>query len=293
MIRSLLVSVRPAQWTKNLFVLVAPLFARRLDEAAMLAVCAKGLCAFILVASGVYLVNDVADRMKDREHPVKCKRPVASGRLGVGAAMMSAVVLLLAGTALGFFLVRWEFGALLALYIVIQLAYSVWLRKVVLLDVFCIASGFVIRVMAGAFVVFPYIYISSWLILTTIFISLFLALCKRRAEAAALDEEQRGEHRETLSDYTLAFLDELIAVTSASVVICYSLYTVAERTRTEVGSRLLVLTVPFVVFGIFRYLFVVHRKDGGGSPIVAFAKDGFLAVNAVLWAFTVVGILYL
>jgi 4-hydroxybenzoate polyprenyltransferase len=290
MIRSILFSLRPFQWVKNAFVLAAPLFARELDDLEVLSMCLAAVGLFCLAASGVYLLNDIADRNRDREHPTKRRRPIASGELGVGAAGgLSAV--LLAGAVGGGFLLARDFGLLVALYVVIQVAYSLWLRRAVILDVFCIASGFVLRVIAGAAVVG--VYLSSWLILTTIFLSLFLALCKRRAEAAALGEEQGAEHRETLEEYTLRFLDELISVTTASVVICYSLYTLDERTIAVFGTRNLVFTVPFVIYGIFRYLFLVHRRSGGGSPASAIAGDLPLAATTLAWAGTVVGILYL
>lgn len=292
MIRPLVRALRPAQWIKNLFVFTAPFFARRLLEADVFGAALAAFGAFCAVASGVYLVNDVADRERDRLHPEKRRRPIAAGELRPGAALLFALLLFAAGVG-GGFLVAPALGGLLLLYAAIQVGYSTFLRRVVLLDVFCIASGFVIRVIAGAAAVS--VYLSSWLILTTIFVSLFLALCKRRAEFVRLAEEgpgHGGAHRETLLEYDPAILDQLISVTTASVVLCYSLYTLSERTIEEFGTRNLVFTVPFVIYGVFRYLFLVHRRAGGASPVKAILFDAPLQVNALLWAAATGAILY-
>jgi len=182
-----------------------------------------------------------------------------------------------------------ELGGILALYVGIQVLYSWWLRQIVLVDLFCIMSGFVLRVLAGGVV--AGVEVSSWLVLTTIFVSLFLALCKRRAEIVSLPVSPDG-HRPTLAEYDSTFLDQLISVTTASVVICYSLYTLDERTVGEFGTKNLVFTVPFVIYGIFRYLFLVHRREGGGSPATALMKDACLLVNALAWLAVTTVILY-
>ena len=288
MIRALLVSMRPMQWAKNVFVLAAPLFGKRLFDSADILLVALAFSAFSVVSSGVYLLNDILDRQRDREHPQKEHRPIAAGKLPVGVAAVAAALLVCAGIA-GGTLVNAGLGQVLLLYVAIQVVYSVWLKQVVLVDVFCIASGFVLRVMAGAVVLD--LYLSSWLILTTIFLSLFLALCKRRAEVVLLEE--RGEnHRETLREYLPAFLDQIIAVSTASVILCYSLYTLDARTVAEFGTRNLVFTVPFVIFGIFRYVFLVHLRRGGASPVRTLLRDPPLLLNGVLWVMCAVGIIY-
>jgi 4-hydroxybenzoate polyprenyltransferase len=281
-IRALVTSARPHQWTKNAFVFVAPLFARRLTDAHDAAAACAAFGAFCLAASGVYLANDVADRERDRAHSVKRNRPIAAGRLSPAVASGAAAVLLAAGVATGF-AVTPLLGALVAGYALIQLAYVVKLRSIVLIDVFCIASGFVLRVFAGAAAV--RVPVSSWLVLTTIFLALFLALCKRRAEVSELADDRTG-HRETLGEYPIAFLDELIGVTTASVVICYSLYTLDARTVHEFGTKNLVFTVPFVLFGVFRYLFLVHRRGRGASPVTDVARDAPLLLTCALWLAT-------
>ncbi len=288
MIRALLVSMRPVQWAKNVFVLAAPLFGKRLFDGADLLLVALAFAAFSVVSSGVYLLNDILDRQRDREHPEKKQRPIAAGELSVGVAAVAAVLLGSVGIA-GGFVINAGLGWILLLYVAIQVAYSFRLKQVVLVDVFCIASGFVLRVLAGAVVLD--LYVSSWLILTTIFLSLFLALCKRRAEIVLL--EDRGvDHRETLREYLPAFLDQIIAVSTASVILCYSLYTLDARTVTEFGTRNLVFTVPFVIFGIFRYVFLVHLRRGGASPVKTLLMDPPLLVNGVAWALCAVGIIY-
>jgi 4-hydroxybenzoate polyprenyltransferase len=288
MIRALAVSLRPAQWAKNVFVLAAPLFGRRLFDGADLLLVACAFAAFSVVSSGVYLLNDLLDRERDREHPEKRNRPIASGQLPVGVAVVALLLLIGGGVAAGL-AVNSGLGRILLLYVGIQALYSTWLKRVVIVDVFCIASGFVLRVLAGAVVLD--LYLSSWLILTTIFLSLFLALCKRRAESVLLEE--RGEdHRETLKEYLPGFLDQIIGVTTASVVLCYSLYTLDARTVAEFGTRNLVFTVPFVIFGIFRYLFLVHLRRGGASPVKTLMMDPALLVNGVAWALCSVVILY-
>ncbi len=288
MIRALLVSMRPVQWAKNVFVLAAPLFGKRLFDGADLLLVALAFAAFSVVSSGVYLLNDILDRQRDREHPEKKKRPIAAGELSVGVAAVAAVLLGSVGIA-GGFVINTGLGWILLLYVAIQVAYSFRLKQVVLVDVFCIASGFVLRVLAGAVVLD--LYVSSWLILTTIFLSLFLALCKRRAEIVLL-EDRGADHRETLREYLPAFLDQIIAVSTASVILCYSLYTLDARTVAEFGTRNLVFTVPFVIFGIFRYVFLVHLRRGGASPVKTLLMDLPLLVNGLAWALCAVGIIY-
>ncbi len=288
MIRALLASMRPWQWSKNVFVLAAPMFGKRMFDGPDLFRVALALGSFSIVSSGVYLLNDVLDRERDREHPEKRNRPIASGALSAGFALVVAGLLAGGGVTVGY-LVSAGLGWILSLYLAIQVAYCVRLKQVVLVDVFCIASGFVLRVLAGAVVLD--LYLSSWLILTTIFLSLFLALCKRRAEVVLL-EESGEDHRETLREYLPGFLDQVIAVTTASVVLCYSLYTLDARTVAEFGTRNLVFTVPFVIFGIFRYLFLVHLRRGGASPVITLVKDPPLLVNGVAWTLFAVAILY-
>ncbi len=289
MIRDLLVSLRPGQWVKSGFVFVAPLFARRLTEpeAGLPTLAAGGL--FCLAASGVYLLNDLADRERDRGHPRKRERPIAAGRLGARPALSAALLLAGAGVA-GGFLVGVGLGTILLVYVAVQVGYSLGLRSVVLLDVFCIASGFVLRVLAGA--VAAHVFVSSWLILTTIFLSLFLALCKRRAEVALLAGDGGANHRATLEEYEPAFLDKLITISAAGVVLCYSLYTLDERTVRVFHTRNLVLTVPFLLFGVFRYLFLVHRREGGGSPTSTVLRDVPLLATLAAFGLVTLVVLY-
>jgi 4-hydroxybenzoate polyprenyltransferase len=282
-------SLRVRQWVKNLSVLVAPVFSQRILEPEVGWPALESMGLFCLLASGIYLLNDLADRHRDALHPVKRGRPIASGRLPIGFAGIASAVLVVSSVALGFWLKR-GFGFLLLAYVGVQVAYSLGLRRVVLVDVFCIAAGFVIRVFGGGVAVG--VDISDWLILTTIFLSLFLALGKRRAELGETEMEH-GEHRETLKEYDPAILDQLIAVTTASVVLCYALYTLDPLTTEKFHTRNLVFTVPFVIFGVFRYLFLVHRRNLGGEPTSTLLRDLPLALCAVLWAGFAITIVYL
>ncbi len=280
MIGALVRAMRPAHWVKSGFVLVAPLFARRLLDPADAARTLAAAALFSLAASGVYLVNDVLDRNRDGLHPDKRRRPVAAGEISPSLALGMALLLFVGSIGAGALLAP-AYSGILAGYVLIHVAYSVRLRDVVLLDVFCIASGFVLRVLSGAVV--TGVEASRWLILTTIFLSLFLALCKRRAEVAALAGDG-SSHRPALRDYSPGFLDQLIGVSSAAVVLCYSLYTLDERTLRVFGTANLVFTVPFVIYGVFRYLYLVHRRSGGASTLTEFATDVPLLVNGALWA---------
>ncbi len=289
--RALVRAMRPHQWTKNLFVFAPLLFARSWDTVPRV-LAAFG--AFCLVASAIYLLNDSLDREQDRLHPVKRNRPIASGALGVPTALGVAVVLAVVALA-------WAWGGLespgltlvLAVYLVIQALYSLRLKHMVVLDVLCIASGFVLRLLAGGFA--GGVPQSEWIVICTIFLSLFLALCKRRHEVSALGE-QAEEHREILGQYPISLLDQLISAATAATLVTYALYTVDDRTVSahgldRDGLSLMVATVPFVIYGVFRYLYLVHRREGGGSPTTTLARDGASVVNGLLFLATALLIL--
>lgn len=288
--KALLLALRPHQWTKNIFVFAALLFARgssgtllseRFDDVQRV-LWAFG--AFCLGASCIYLVNDVMDREADRAHPEKRHRPIASGRVSVQAALglsaaCAAGALFAALRAEGAPVAVWP---LVLGYMALNLAYSVKLKHVVLVDVFCIATGFLLRVLAGALAVpAP---ISHWLLLCTLFLALFLGLCKRRAELALLGEGG-GAHRAILKEYDLGFLDQMTTVLASCTIVTYTMYTVADDTASKFGPHnLLVWTVPFVVFGLARYMLLVQTRRGGGSPTrVLLGGDTSFVVNALLW----------
>ena len=287
MVAPLVISLRPRQWIKNLFVFAGLIFSHKLFTGDAW----RALEAFVIfcaLSGAVYLVNDVADRERDRAHPRKRLRPIASGALAVRAALVAALGLTLAGlvaaTTLGL-----AFLLTAATYAVLLTSYSIWLKHVVLVDVLAVAAGFVLRAMAGAFAVD--VDISGWLLICTIVIALFLALGKRRHEYLTLDADA-ARHRPILAEYSASLLDQMIAVVTASTVTSYALYTMSPETVAKFGTRLLPATVPFVLYGVFRYLYLLYRRDLGGNPSELFLNDRALLVNAVLWIVAVVAIIY-
>jgi 4-hydroxybenzoate polyprenyltransferase len=284
---AVLSSVRPRQWVKNLFVFAALIFSHKLfsvDAGRALA----AFAIFCALSGVVYLLNDVADRERDRAHPKKRLRPVASGALTVPSAIAAAVVIgvlaLGAATALGT-----AFVLTAAVYVGLLVAYSAWLKHIVIVDVLTVASGFVLRAIAGAVAVD--VEISGWLLICTILIALFLALGKRRHEYLTLDAEAT-RHRPILAEYSAALLDQMIAVVTASTVTAYALYTMSPETVAKFHTRLLPATLPFVLYGIFRYLYLLYRRQLGGNPSELFLNDRALIVNTVLWIVAVVAIIY-
>ena len=286
--RLLLRAMRPRQWTKNAAVL-APLFFSHHALEPRLALCAlSATLAFCLLSSAVYLGNDVIDRDRDRQHPAKCRRPVASGALGVLPALIFA--LLIAALALGAF--AWiGLGALgCALgYLALQLLYTAVLKKQVIVDVIAIALGFVLRVATGAVAVG--VPISNWLYLCTFLLALFLGFSKRRAELALL-QERAAAHRPGLDDLSLPLLDQLIAAVTASTILAFALYTMSPDTVAKFGSDHLMLTLPCVVYGIFRYLYLVYRKGAGGSPEKLLLRDRPLLVAIALFVLIAGAVIY-
>ncbi len=289
----LIAAMRPHQWVKNVFVLAALVFAwgdkggSPLEGPVVIRVL-FAVAAFCFCASAIYLVNDIFDVESDRKHPDKCKRPIAAGALSVPLASTVAVVSVVVGLIFAW---RSDPDGLAVLgsvvvYLGINSLYSWRLKHVVLLDVFCIAAGFLLRVIAGGHAVGT--GVSHWLLLCTMFLSLFLALCKRQAEIDLLGEV-RGEHRRILLEYTPEFLGHATSVLAACAILSYSMYTVADETRSKFGEEHgLWWTVPFVVFGLFRYSLLVKTQRGGGSPTkVLLGGDLVFVGNAVLWLITV------
>jgi len=287
-IRLIWITIRPKQWIKNLFVFAPLFFARKLFDPSSILQTIAAFGVFCIMSSAVYIINDLMDAKEDREHPLKRLRPIPSGALPVNFAWTASVVLAVLATAAAWALGKGFFWSC-AFYGGLNLAYSLRLKHVVLIDVFIIAAGFVLRVLAGALVI--KVEISSWLVICTILLSLFLALCKRRHELVIL-ENNAGHHRQILREYTPYFLDQLISVVTASTVVAYSLYTVSEDVTTKFGTQNLRLTIPFVLYGIFRYLYLVHRKDEGGSPTQVLLTDLPLIINVVLWGISILFILY-
>jgi 4-hydroxybenzoate polyprenyltransferase len=287
MLAWIVVSMRPRQWIKNLVVFAALIFARKLTEPLLLRSSFYAFLLFCAVSGGVYIVNDLLDVDRDRKHPTKSRRPIASRALGTVPAL-TAAVLLLSGSIMAGFLLATTFGAVLLIYVALNFAYSLWLKEVVIIDVMLIATGFVLRAVAGALVID--VTISPWLILCTILLSLFLGFCKRRQELEALQDAH--DHRPSLREYSVEYIDQMISVVTAATVVAYSFYTVSPEVELKLGTRYLYLTVPFVLYGIFRYLYLVHKKGRGGSPTQALLTDRPLLVCVGLWGLAVVLLIY-
>ena len=286
--RAILVSLRPHQWTKNLVVFAALGFSKHLFELAPLGRATLAFALFCGLSGAVYLLNDLADLERDRLHPVKRLRPLASGTLSPRAAVRVAAGLAFGCLGLSFLLGR-LFAGCAFVYLALNLAYSFRLKEVVIVDVLCISLGFVIRAVAGAFAV--RVGISDWLVICTILLALFLSLAKRRHELTSLSREATG-HRKTLAEYSPYLLDQMINVVTASSLIAYAVYTTAEETRAKFQTDRLSWTIPFVLYGIFRYLYLVHQKEQGGSPTDVLLTDRPLLAAVALWATAVVLILY-
>ena len=282
MVRDIFISMRPQQWIKNLFVFAALIFARQFSQPHQLLLTIEAFIIFCLLSGAVYLFNDLADAENDRQHLNKKNRPIASGRLPVPAAFTAALLVSLTALAAAF-IIRPSFGGVALLYLVSMIAYSLFLKHVVIVDVLLIAFGFILRVLAGGIII--QVPISEWLYLCTFLLSLFLALSKRRHEVVLL-AGKAGLHRKILTEYSSPLLDQMIAVVTSSTLMAYALYTLTPRTRTEVGTKLY-LSIPFVVYGIFRYLYLVHRKAEGGQPGKTLLTDPALIVDICLWVISV------
>jgi len=285
---SLVRSLRPSQWTKNLIIFLPLMFSQRLLDGGAVLHAVAAFLIFCALSGVVYLVNDVADREADRQHPVKSRRPIASGALPVGAAIGWAVAIGGAALAAAFWL-RPLFGVVAAAYVALLSLYSGQLKHIVILDVLTIAIGFVLRAAGGA--VALAVPISHWLYVLTILLALFLALSKRRHELVLLADGATS-HRRILEEYSPYLLDQMIAVVTASTIVAYAFYTVSPETVQKFGTDRLILTLPFPLYGIFRYLYLVHLKEGGGSPSDMLLTDRPLLLCVGLWAAAVAIIIY-
>jgi 4-hydroxybenzoate polyprenyltransferase len=283
-----LVSLRPEQWTKNLIVFAGLLFGGRLTEPSAVFLAVATFAIFCALSGAVYLFNDVADRDVDQQHPLKRTRPIASGQLSTRTALLAAGFLNAAALGAAFFvspMVALAAGA----YLLLLLLYSTALKNIVIVDALTIAGGFVLRAVAGALAVS--VPISQWLLVCTTLLALFLAFSKRRHELTMLGEAAIG-HRRILEEYTPYLLDQMVAVVTASTLIAYTVYATSAETAERLGTSRLGLTIPFVLYGIFRYLYLVHQKRGGGSPAVLLITDRPLLACVALWALGVALILY-
>lgn len=279
--------LRPHQWVKNGFVFVGLIFGEAFSNLALLGQVALAALAFSLAASSIYVINDLADREKDRLHPVKRHRPLAAGTVNVTQALLLAGACLFGALMLAH-TVSLAVLLIVAAYAAINVGYSMGLKHVVVLDVFIIAAGFMLRLLAGTLGMG--IAPSNWLLLCGLMLTLFLGFSKRRAELAAMSGKG-GSHRKVLDDYDPALLDQFITVCAGATVVSYSLYTVSPETVALHGTTNLMGTVPFVVYGMFRYLFLLHRRGGGGDPAAELLRDRHLLLAFGGWLGTVLFIL--
>lgn len=284
MLKYLLKAMRPRQWTKNAFVFAALVFDRQLFVLDSLGRTALAFAVFCLLSSSVYLMNDVFDVGSDRLHPVKKNRPIASGLLPIPTAMVASTLLVLISLIVAYAL-SLELAVIATVYFLLNLAYSKWLKHIVLIDVMVIAFGFVLRVAAGVSVIHVQLF-SPWLYVVTTLLALFLGFGKRRSEMAIEDNSTR----KVLSGYSIAFIDQMITVVSATTVIAYSLYTFSAANLPN--NHLMMVTIPFVLYGIFRYLYLIQVKNAGGEPEELLLKDHPLQAAIVLWGLACVVIFY-
>jgi 4-hydroxybenzoate polyprenyltransferase len=280
--------MRPEQWVKNLFVFVGLIFSHNLFDISLLVRVTVGFGLFCLAASSIYIFNDIKDLEKDKEHPDKLKRPLAAGYLKVNKAYAASMVMAVIAL-LGAMLLDLTFFLILAGYVFMNVAYTIKIKEMVILDVMCIAFGFVFRVLAGT--TLAGVKPSDWLIICTITVSTFLASSKRRHEFT-LFTANGNSHRKVLSEYSTHFLDQMISVATACTLMSYALYTIADETVARFGTRNLIFTLPFVIYGIYRYLYLIHQKKMGGNPTSALLEDFPLFLNGLLWLGAVVFIIY-
>jgi 4-hydroxybenzoate polyprenyltransferase len=281
-------SLRPRQWTKNLLVFAGLIFGEKLGDPRSAGLAAGAFGVFCLLSSCIYLLNDIRDREADRLHPAKATRPIAAGDLPVSTAATAALVL--GGLALvAAFAISWQFGIAAVAYVVLLSLYSFGLKHVVILDVLVLAGGFVLRALGGALAVS--VEFSHWLLLLTLLGALFLGLSKRRAEIVALAGDATN-HRRSLAHYSPYLLDQMIGVVTASTLLAYAFYTISDRTVSHFGTDHLLWTVPFPLYGIFRYLYLVHQREGGGNPSDTLLEDRPILVCVALWGAMVIAILY-
>ncbi|HEX7076891.1 MAG TPA: decaprenyl-phosphate phosphoribosyltransferase [Candidatus Eisenbacteria bacterium] len=293
--REIVRSMRIYQWTKNLVLFAGLVFTLKVLDPAFAIPTIAGFLVFSLAVSGVYLWNDVIDVERDRLHPQKRERPVASGRLPAPTAALAGAILLAAGLG-GCFALGPRFGIAAVAYVALTLAYSAFVKNVVLLDVVFIAAGFVIRAAAGVQLLrdragsAAAIELSPWLLVCAFFLALFLAIGKRRHELSVLEAEA-ARHRAALGNYTMRLLDQLVAVVTGATVIAYAVYTIAPETLAKFHGRPLYLTIPFVLYGIFRYLYLMYAEEKGGNPSEHLLTDRATLINVLLWCAAVLVIL--
>ncbi len=288
-LRSVITLLRIPQWVKNFFLFAPLVFSQHLFDASYVWPSIQAFFVFCLISSLVYVINDIADREIDRLHPVKKARPLAAGELRVPTAIVVAVALLLGAVLIAKDMDP-RFLLVAGVYLVMNVAYSFWLKHVSLLEVFLVAAGFMLRVVAGAYAIDA--HVSHWLILCTLFVSLFLAFSKRRGELVLSLQTEGYVGRSSLKHYGREMIDQIMTITAAGMAISYALYTVSERTVRMFGTENLIFTTVFVLFGIFRYLVLIRQRETEDNPVRLLLSDGVMMVNVLLWFLLCVAIIY-
>ena len=289
MFPSLLKLMRPAQWLKNGILLAALVFAGEATHPDKVQLAVYALIIYCLLSSAVYVFNDLIDRENDRRHPLKKTRPVASGQISPAVAATVTIVLGVLGIA-GAWLINWPFFMTALAFLALNLLYTLWLKHIVIVDVMSIAVSFVLRAYAGALAI--EVPASKWMLINTLLLALFLGFGKRRHELLLLEDDATS-HRRILDRYSPYLLDQLMGVVTASVVVMYMLYTFSSEVMEKLGTESLFVTIPFVVYGVFRYLYLIHKEEKGGSPTRVLIGDAPILINVVLWLVTVIVVLYL
>ncbi len=288
MIKALFKTMRPKQWTKNVLVFAALVFDRQLFQVEPFLRTVAGFLLLCLASSTIYLINDIADIEQDRQHPTKKNRPLASGTLSVRVAAISALIFSLISILVGFYLDT-DFGMILSLYLILNLFYSFWLKHIPIIDVLLVASGFVLRVAAGVSLIEVERF-SPWLYVCTTLLALFVSFGKRRAEITLL-ADKANSHRKVLDGYTITLLDQLIVIVSATTIMAYSLYTFSAENLPD--NHVMMLTIPFVLYGIFRYLYLIQVEDAGGAPDELILSDLPLLLTLLMWGLLSILFMYL
>lgn len=286
---ALIEALRPQQWVKNGFIFAALIFSQSLTRWDRCRQVLLAAMVFCMASSAMYVLNDICDASEDRHHPIKKLRPIASGRVGPTPAAVVGAILGSIGLIESWRLGRGFFGMVVA-YLAINILYSAFLKRISLLDVFIVAAGFLFRVIAGGLVI--HVAISPWLIVCTTLLALFIALSKRRHELVLLGR-RASDHRAILADYSPYFLDQLISIVTSSTVVSYALYTLSPDVQSKFPGKRLEMTIPFVLFGIFRYLYLIHHGEQGGDPTRSLFTDPVLLSVVLFWAASVILIIYL
>jgi 4-hydroxybenzoate polyprenyltransferase len=286
-LKYIFISLRPKQWIKNILIFAALIFSQNIFNTYLLTLSILGFVSFCLVCGSAYILNDIIDYKKDKLHPQKSKRPIAKGKLSRKIAFISFVFSGGIGLIYSFYL-NFYFGLIVFSYFILQILYSLVLKNIVIVDIFVIAVGFVLRVIAGAELIS--VPISSWLLVCTMFLSLFLATGKRRFELVKL--QNATSHRKSLKEYSVRLLDQMLAVTTSCTIVTYALYTLSSETISKFNTTNLKYSILFVLYGMFRYLYLIYQKETGGSPEEILLTDIPLIINLILYAITIALIIY-